>query len=95
MRQAALVVILACAGSYVPASKALIGPIDRIFTRMGSSDDTAGGRSTFMVEMTRTANILHNASRHSLVLMDEVAAAPVPLMVYPLPTPVPSIWPAK
>lgn len=72
MRQAALIVILACAGSYVPASKASIGPIDRIFTRMGSSDDTAGGRSTFMVEMTETANILHNATRHSLVLMDEV-----------------------
>ncbi len=72
MRQVALIVILACAGSYVPAGKAEIGPVDRIFTRMGSSDDTAGGRSTFMVEMTETANILHNATAHSLVLMDEV-----------------------
>jgi DNA mismatch repair protein MutS len=56
----------------VPASAAKLAPIDRIFTRIGSSDDLAGGRSTFMVEMTETANILHNASRHSLVLMDEV-----------------------
>jgi DNA mismatch repair protein MutS len=72
MRQVALIVILACSGSYVPASRATIGPIDRIFTRMGSSDDTAGGRSTFMVEMTETANILHNATAQSLVLMDEV-----------------------
>lgn len=72
MRQTALIVVLAYAGSYVPASRALIGPIDRIFTRMGSSDDTAGGRSTFMVEMTETASILHNATQNSLVLMDEI-----------------------
>jgi DNA mismatch repair protein MutS len=72
MRQTALLVILAHIGSYVPARYARIGKIDRIFTRIGSSDDLAGGRSTFMVEMTETANILHNATRHSLVLMDEI-----------------------
>jgi DNA mismatch repair protein MutS len=72
MRQAALIVVLAHAGSYVPAEHALIGPIDRIFTRIGASDDLAGGRSTFMVEMTETANILHHATAQSLVLMDEV-----------------------
>ncbi|GAA0695542.1 DNA mismatch repair protein MutS [Marinobacterium maritimum] len=72
MRQAALITLLAHIGSYVPAEAATIGIVDRIFTRMGSSDDLAGGRSTFMVEMTETANILHNASDRSLVLMDEV-----------------------
>ncbi|MFQ3230629.1 MAG: DNA mismatch repair protein MutS [Reinekea sp.] len=72
MRQVALITLLACIGSYVPAEKATIGAIDRIFTRMGSSDDVAGGRSTFMVEMTETANILHNATQNSLVIMDEV-----------------------
>jgi DNA mismatch repair protein MutS len=72
MRQAALIVLLAQTGSYVPAAAAEIGLVDRIFTRIGSSDDLAGGRSTFMVEMTETANILHNASDRSLVLMDEV-----------------------
>ncbi|WP_375176542.1 DNA mismatch repair protein MutS [Marinobacter mobilis] len=72
MRQAALIALLAYTGSYVPANRAVLGPVDRIFTRMGSSDDIAGGRSTFMVEMTETANILHNATEHSLVLMDEV-----------------------
>ncbi len=72
MRQNAVIALLAHIGSYVPASAAKLAPIDRIFTRIGSSDDLAGGRSTFMVEMTETANILHNASRHSLVLMDEV-----------------------
>lgn len=72
MRQAALIALLACAGSFVPAGRARIGPLDRIFTRMGASDDIAGGRSTFMVEMTETANILHNATERSLVLMDEV-----------------------
>ena len=72
MRQTALIVLLAFCGSHVPASAARIGPIDRIFTRIGSSDDLAGGRSTFMVEMTETANILHNATAQSLVLMDEV-----------------------
>ncbi|MCD8522886.1 MAG: DNA mismatch repair protein MutS [Saccharospirillaceae bacterium] len=72
MRQVALIVLLAHIGSYVPAESCTLGPIDRIFTRMGSSDDVAGGRSTFMVEMTETANILHNATAQSLVLMDEV-----------------------
>ena len=72
MRQAALIVLLAHTGSFVPASAADIGPVDRIFTRIGSSDDLAGGRSTFMVEMTETASILHNATDHSLVLMDEI-----------------------
>jgi DNA mismatch repair protein MutS len=72
MRQAALITLLAHIGSPVPARAARIGIVDRIFTRMGSSDDLAGGRSTFMVEMTETANILHNATERSLVLMDEV-----------------------
>ncbi len=72
MRQTALIVLLACAGSYVPAAQARIGPVDRIFSRIGASDDLAGGRSTFMVEMQETANILHNASARSLVLMDEI-----------------------
>ncbi|CAM3694435.1 DNA mismatch repair protein MutS [Parendozoicomonas haliclonae] len=72
MRQAALIVLLAHVGSYVPAANARIGLVDRIFTRIGSSDDLAGGRSTFMVEMTETASILHNATERSLVLMDEV-----------------------
>ncbi len=72
MRQTALIVILAHIGCYVPAKRAVIGPLDRIFTRIGASDDLAGGRSTFMLEMTETANILHNATDRSLVLMDEV-----------------------
>jgi len=72
MRQTALIVLLAHIGSLVPAKAATIGSIDRIFTRIGSADDLAGGRSTFMVEMTETANILQNATAHSLVLMDEV-----------------------
>jgi DNA mismatch repair protein MutS len=72
MRQAALIVLLAGIGSYVPAESAEIGPVDRIFTRIGAADDLAGGRSTFMVEMTEAANILNNATRDSLVLMDEI-----------------------
>ena len=72
MRQNAVIALLAHIGSYVPANAAKLGPLDRIFTRIGSSDDLAGGRSTFMVEMTETANILHNATPRSLVLMDEV-----------------------
>ena len=72
MRQAALIVLLAQMGSFVPATSATIGLVDRIFTRIGSSDDLAGGRSTFMVEMMETANILHNATENSLVLMDEI-----------------------
>jgi DNA mismatch repair protein MutS len=72
MRQTALIVLLAHIGSYVPAESAVIGSIDRIFTRIGSSDDLASGRSTFMVEMTEAANILNNATEKSLVLMDEI-----------------------
>ena len=72
MRQTALIVILAHIGSYVPADEATLGPVDRIFTRIGASDDLAAGRSTFMVEMTETANIIHNATSQSLVLMDEI-----------------------
>ncbi len=74
MRQTALIVLLAHIGSFVPAQQATIGPVDRIFTRIGASDDLSTGRSTFMVEMTETANILHNATAHSLVLMDEIVA---------------------
>jgi len=72
MRQTALIALLAHTGSHVPASSATIGPIDRIFTRIGASDDLARGQSTFMVEMTEAAHILRNATRNSLVLMDEV-----------------------
>ncbi|MDH5472787.1 MAG: DNA mismatch repair protein MutS, partial [Gammaproteobacteria bacterium] len=72
MRQTALIVLLAHIGSYVPAKRAVIGPVDRIFTRIGASDDLASGRSTFMVEMTEAANILNNATDKSLVLMDEI-----------------------
>lgn len=72
MRQAALITLLAHMGSHVPAESARIGIVDQIFTRIGSSDDLAGGRSTFMVEMSETANILHNATANSLVLMDEI-----------------------
>src|SRR5450830_718783 len=72
MRQVALITLLAYIGSFVPATSATIGPIDRIFTRIGAADDLAGGRSTFMVEMTESASILNNATENSLVLMDEV-----------------------
>ncbi len=72
MRQTALIVLLAHCGSFVPANRVKIGKVDRIFTRIGASDDLAGGRSTFMVEMTETANILHNATDRSLVLLDEI-----------------------
>jgi DNA mismatch repair protein MutS len=72
MRQAALIALLAHVGSYVPATRAVLGPLDRIFTRIGAGDDLAGGRSTFMVEMTEAANILHNATSHSLILLDEI-----------------------
>ncbi|MEM9253896.1 MAG: DNA mismatch repair protein MutS [Pseudomonadota bacterium] len=72
MRQNAVIALLAHVGSFVPANATTLAPIDRIFTRIGSADDLAGGRSTFMVEMTETANILHNATPRSLVLMDEV-----------------------
>jgi DNA mismatch repair protein MutS len=72
MRQVALIALLAHCGSFVPAQSARIGPLDQLFTRIGASDDLAGGRSTFMMEMTEAANILHNATAQSLVLMDEV-----------------------
>ena len=72
MRQSALIALLAHTGSFVPAESAVIGPVDRIFTRIGASDDLASGQSTFMVEMTEAAHILHNATQNSLVLMDEV-----------------------
>jgi len=72
MRQVALIVLMAHVGSFVPARAARIGPVDQIFTRIGAADDLAGGRSTFMVEMTESASILHNATEKSLVLMDEV-----------------------
>ncbi len=72
MRQVALIALLAHCGSFVPAQRARLGPIDAIFTRIGAADDLAGGRSTFMVEMTEAAYILHHATRESLVLMDEI-----------------------
>ncbi|NQZ53983.1 MAG: DNA mismatch repair protein MutS, partial [Piscirickettsiaceae bacterium] len=72
MRQVALIVLMAHIGSFVPATKAVIGTVDQIFTRIGASDDLASGRSTFMVEMSEAANILNNATQHSLVLMDEI-----------------------
>jgi DNA mismatch repair protein MutS len=72
MRQTALIAILAHIGSFVPAASAVVGSLDRVFTRIGAADDLAGGRSTFMVEMTETANILNNATASSLVLMDEI-----------------------
>ena len=72
MRQTALIVLMARVGAFVPARRAVVGPIDRIFTRIGAADDLAGGRSTFMVEMTEAASILHNATDRSLVLMDEI-----------------------
>jgi DNA mismatch repair protein MutS len=72
MRQVALITLMACCGLWVPANSARIGDVDQIFTRIGASDDLAGGRSTFMVEMTETAHILHNASANSLVLLDEI-----------------------
>lgn len=72
MRQIALIVLLAYTGSFVPATQATLGPVDKIFTRIGASDDLASGHSTFMVEMHETANIMHNATENSLVLMDEI-----------------------
>ncbi|MGZ8946536.1 MAG: DNA mismatch repair protein MutS, partial [Methylococcaceae bacterium] len=72
MRQAALIVLIAHIGCYVPAKTLACGPVDKIFTRIGASDDLASGRSTFMVEMSETANILHNATSKSLILMDEI-----------------------
>lgn len=72
MRQCAIITLMAYCGSFVPASKCIIGDVDRIFTRIGASDDLSAGKSTFMVEMSETANILNNATNKSLVIMDEV-----------------------
>ena len=72
MRQTAVIALLACCGSFVPAKRATIGPLDAIYTRIGAADDLAGGRSTFMVEMTEAAYILNRATPHSLVLIDEI-----------------------
>jgi len=72
LRQVALIVLLAQIGSFVPASLATIGIVDRIFTRIGAQEDLAAGQSTFMVEMTETANILNNATPHSLIILDEI-----------------------
>ncbi len=72
MRQTALIALMAHIGSFVPASRVVLGPLDQIFTRIGAADDLASGRSTFMVEMTESAAILHHATANSLVLMDEV-----------------------
>ena len=79
LRQAALIVILAQMGSFVPARAARLGVVDRVFTRIGASDNLARGRSTFMVEMTETAAILHTATARSLILLDEVGAALRPM----------------
>ncbi|KAF4530880.1 hypothetical protein B566_EDAN018924 [Ephemera danica] len=87
MRQVALITLLAHCGSFVPADEAVLGEIDQIFTRIGAADDLASGRSTFMVEMTEAANILHNATENSLVLVG-VAQAPC---VMP-DTPAPLAW---
>jgi DNA mismatch repair protein MutS len=71
-RQVALIVLMAQVGSFVPADAATIGVVDRVFTRVGASDDLASGQSTFMMEMTETANILHHATRRSLIVLDEI-----------------------
>ena len=72
MRQTAVIALLACCGSFVPAKRATVGPLDAIYTRIGAADDLAGGRSTFMVEMTEAAYILNRATPQSLVLIDEI-----------------------
>ena len=80
IRQTALLVLLAHTGAFIPARSARIGIVDRIFTRIGASDDLARGQSTFMVEMSETANILHHATRSSLVILDEIGRGTIPLM---------------
>ena len=80
MRQVALITLMAQAGCFVPAEYARIGLVDRIFTRIGASDDLASGQSTFMVEMTEVANILENATSNSLLILDEIGAEPVHMM---------------
>ena len=87
LRQTALIVILAQIGSFVPARSARLSLVDRVFTRIGASDNLARGRSTFMVEMTETAAILHTATARSLILLDEVAAVHPPTMASPSPGP--------
>src|SRR5256886_16414001 len=83
-RQVALTALLAQIGSYVPAKSATIGLVDRLFTRIGASDELHSGQSTFMVEMTETANILNNATERSLVILDEIGRGTSTLDVLPL-----------
>ena len=83
LRQVALITLLAQIGSFVPARSARLGLVDRIFTRVGAEDDIASGKSTFMVEMEETATILHHATRHSLIILDEIGGAPAPTMASP------------
>src|SRR5699024_6745578 len=88
MRQTALIVLLAHIGSFVPAARAVIGPLDRIFTRIGAGDDLTRGQSTFMLEMHETAHILHHATEHSLVLLDEIGRGTSPYGALALARPV-------
>ena len=85
IRQVALLTILAQMGSFVPAAEARVGLVDRIFTRVGASDELSRGKSTFMVEMTEAANILNNATARSLVILDEIGRAPAPTTAFRWP----------